>query len=306
MTELLILILITLLLMRRDDYVTGGAEQKYYYHGSSTKLSILKPMPSRVIEGDSAVFATSNFIDAVIFSAQWTDYNFGMGRHNGKLYLCECYPDAFDKLSGKAYIHYLPAEKFHSDMRLGLRGEFICKYSVKPIKVKTVDILKYLRKANINMIKYSDLLNSVCSMPKIPLVPKKYIPAVKIYVPLDPGWRPNLAGRILYFNDLTYKQMTFKLRAGPAILVGDIFMPPDAIYDYTDIETVVLEPTGYEYTGSSKTSFTEYQKYLKARRKLFTKLGLRIISINSLDTHLVLADSDTRKHVLDSTTNTSL
>lgn len=305
MIELLLLILITLLLIRRDDSVTGGAEQKYYYHGSNTKLSVLKPMPSRVIGNDSAVFATSNFTDAVIFSAQWTDYNFGMGRHNGKLYLCEFYPCAFDKLSGTAYIHYLPAEKFRSDPRLS-RSEFISKYPVTPAKIETVDILKYLRKDNANMIKYSDILNSVCSMSKIPLIPQKYIPAVKIYVPLDPGWRPNLAGRILYFNDLTYKQITFKLREGPAILVGDIFMLPDAIYDYTDIETVVLEPTGYEYTGSSKTSFTEYQKYLKARRKLFTKLGLRIISINSLDTHLVLAASDTRKHVLTSTTNTSL
>ena len=68
------------------------------YHGSSHHIKTLEPRPTRVLEGESAVFATDSKTLSIIFIPKWTDCDFHLGYYNGRLYAMELYPDSFDLL----------------------------------------------------------------------------------------------------------------------------------------------------------------------------------------------------------------
>lgn len=136
----------------------------YYYHGSTHKLNILKPRNSKVIDNEKAVFATNNKDIAVIFIPKWTDCDIDLGFYKGIPYASEQYPDAFNKLKDvSGYLYYVPKDKFNSDNRLGMkRHEFICRDNVKVQKTEEIkDVYKYLKKSSINLVTYSEKLDSM-------------------------------------------------------------------------------------------------------------------------------------------------
>src|ERR1700690_2148069 len=98
---IVILIITTIYEFTYRENFHGSAEPpikpEILYHGSNKKLDTVKPRES-LFPDAPAVFATSPYDDAVIFSASWTDYNFIMWRDGNRVYLEEQYPGAFEKL----------------------------------------------------------------------------------------------------------------------------------------------------------------------------------------------------------------
>lgn len=125
---------------RADD---GGLAM---YHGSSSEIGVLEPQMSKLTPAP-VVFGTPSYTDAVIFSAQWTDYDFAMWGDGKKRYLEEQYPGAFAKLNRIGYIHHLregvngaPFKPLGS----GLSSEYVCTEAVKPFRVDKVNVREYL------------------------------------------------------------------------------------------------------------------------------------------------------------------
>ncbi len=120
-----------------------------YYHGSKTKIEgYLKPMPSRVIDNEKAVFATPSKTLALIYSCKWNDSDIELGRVNGKLVIREQYPNAFDLLKNDGYIYEFSSDGFQTDKRLGMKNdEFINYNKVKILKTyKVSNVLTQIKK----------------------------------------------------------------------------------------------------------------------------------------------------------------
>lgn len=130
-----------------------------FYHGSPLKLTKLEPRKSD-LTSQPVVFGTPSYTDAVIFSAYITDYDINMYGDiiDGKKLRCldEQYPGAFTKLNNIGYIHHLRGD--FKPLPSGLGNEYICKNAVIPFKVNKVNILKYLQKSDVIMRKYEDVL----------------------------------------------------------------------------------------------------------------------------------------------------
>lgn len=91
------------------------------YHGSTTgDLKQIEPRPSRVIDGERAVFATDRRDVAICFLVPWRDNDFRQGSHDGQLYMHEQVAGNFEKFfQGQAgYIYTLNGKTFHHDPRL--------------------------------------------------------------------------------------------------------------------------------------------------------------------------------------------
>lgn len=103
------------------------------YHGSPFPgLSVLQPHPSRVMDGEVVVFASQYRDVAISFLVPWTDKDIEQGSVNGKFYMKEMYPGAFERFRGKAgSIYIVSADGFKKDSRL-TRYE---RYSVSPVIV---------------------------------------------------------------------------------------------------------------------------------------------------------------------------
>lgn len=92
--------------------VNKAKKQLIFYHGSNVLIPkssdgfrYLEPRPSKVIDNESAVFATNNKDMAVIFIPFWKDNQIEFGIVNKKLYCIEQYPNAFDIFNKCGYIY---------------------------------------------------------------------------------------------------------------------------------------------------------------------------------------------------------
>ena len=140
------------------------SKSKYLYHGSSKELEVLEPRPSKVIEGEKAVFATNERALAIAFIPKWNDCDFSLGYHGGKLLMMEMYPGAFGVLKdGKGYLYQVSAEPFVSDKRLGMqKHEFIHKGDVKPLKKENIDnVFEALKNEKINLVSFEQCMNAL-------------------------------------------------------------------------------------------------------------------------------------------------
>lgn len=132
--------------------------EQYYYHGSAhlLKSKSLLPHPSKVINNESAVFATNQKWLALVFIAHATDRYMEIGFVNAKGYILEQEPNVFKKfLKNKSgYIYYVDPKNFRSDSRLGLRSyEFISDNPTTVLRQEYVpDIYKALKKENVRLI----------------------------------------------------------------------------------------------------------------------------------------------------------
>lgn len=111
------------------------ADPSVMYHGSkiANPTKVLYPMPSGVLNGESAVFATPDRTLALLFIADWTDNDLTVGYINGQLTVEERYKGAFQTifLNKSGYLYLVSANTFQTDARLGMQShEFISKESV--------------------------------------------------------------------------------------------------------------------------------------------------------------------------------
>lgn len=136
----------------------------YLYHGSTidldTNADYIEPRSSKIIDLEEAVFAANQYWLALFFIAKSGDCDIESGFVNGRPYILEAYPGAYDKfLSGKSgYIYYLKPDNFHSDPRLGLQNyEFISFQKEKIYKKEYIeDIYAALKKTNLSIITFKD------------------------------------------------------------------------------------------------------------------------------------------------------
>jgi hypothetical protein len=277
---------------RPSRSVYGRGEVPTLFHGSNTIIAQLTPRPSAILDGEAAVFATSDYLHAVIFSAQWTDYNFSLGTHNGTRYLAEMYPGAFDKLNVTGYVHHVPAELFHRDSRTGMSNEYVAMEPIEPLSYDTVNVWEYLQNVTdgtIKLITYEELTRAMETNPRVPLFSAESARKIKhIYVPIDQYWTPKeedvramlhtdlhtelhteLSDElpiIIYFNNMNTEELTKALDgASSVVLVGDIAPPgPDCLYDFMGVPVTLLDDA--PPLCSRKTTPAEYARYMAARR----------------------------------------
>lgn len=134
------------------------------YHGSSHKINVLEPRPSRVIDNEKAVFATNSKTLAVAFIPKWSDCDLDLGYHHNILYCIEQYPAAFDKLKGvTGFVYTVDGSYFVSDERLGMKQhEFISKTEVPVLSTEIInDVYDYIKKSNMCMITYDQKLDAL-------------------------------------------------------------------------------------------------------------------------------------------------
>jgi hypothetical protein len=132
------------------------------YHGSEKHLEYLVPMPSRVLGGERAVFATPYRWIAIVFSKRWSDSDFSdfgsttnLATGEKEWILEEARPGAFDEIfRGNAWLYTLPARDFHGDVRLGMPNVELINFSqVTPLKRELVDVAAELLKSPLIVVR---------------------------------------------------------------------------------------------------------------------------------------------------------
>ena len=146
---------------QKYNQLKGGVDnEEYYYHGSKFKITdFLEPRPSRVIDGDEAVFATNTRWLAIYFIASPRDTDIEVGFIHNDPYIMEQWPGAFDKVlrNKRGYLYSVKKDQFHSDPRLGMkRHEFISDDKVKIEKTEVIDdVYEEIEKADVAIIDFS-------------------------------------------------------------------------------------------------------------------------------------------------------
>lgn len=135
---------------------------KNLYHGSQARIrKWLEPKPSRVLKGESAVFATPVYELALAFIPKWSDDDFELGFINDELVWAEKRRHAFrDLVKGRSgYVHTVSSSDFQSDACLGMpRHEFIHRDRVRILETEHVtDVYQALKRHAIVLTRYDDL-----------------------------------------------------------------------------------------------------------------------------------------------------
>lgn len=131
-----------------EKWIDPGREYKYLYHGSNKQLTRLDPRPTKVLNGDEAVFATPSQTMALIFIPKWSDADFGLGTHNGRIHIIEHRPNvAKELLSTDGYLHRVSSDGFKHDPRVGMPCmEFVNK---DPVYVMDIEYIPNVYEALI-------------------------------------------------------------------------------------------------------------------------------------------------------------
>ena len=127
------------------------------YHGSTVGgLKILKPMPSAVLDGESAVFATPERWMAISHIGSWTDSDIEQGVINGEPYMLEKKEGAFDRAynsDSPGSLYSVSSEGFSDDSRLMIE-ERIRTSEVNVIdEEKIVDPLSEMESLGVKIIR---------------------------------------------------------------------------------------------------------------------------------------------------------
>lgn len=127
------------------------------YHGSTVGgLKVLRPMPSAVLGGKPAVFATPERWMAISHIGSWTDSDIEQGVINGKPYMLEKWEGAFDRAynsDSPGSLYSVSSEGFSDDSRL-MREERIRTSKVDVIdEEKIVDPLSEMESLGVKLIR---------------------------------------------------------------------------------------------------------------------------------------------------------
>jgi hypothetical protein len=130
------------------------------YHGSTVSgLKSLKPMPSAVLDGESAVFATPERWMAISHIGSWTDSDIEQGVINGEPYMLEKKEGAFDRAynsDSPGSLYSVSSEGFSSDSRL-MREEKIRTSEVNVIdEEEIVDTLSEMESLGVKIIRAAE------------------------------------------------------------------------------------------------------------------------------------------------------
>jgi IS1 family transposase len=294
------------------------ADARVLYHGSSSRISTLEPRKSNLTRRP-VVFGTPSYDDAVIFSATWTDYNFAMFGANGKRYLDEQYPGAFAKLDVIGYIHHLPGADFKilqaDDVdddksqsadtsapvdtsvsvdvsqpvdvsAVGLGNEYVCEHEVTPSAVDEVNVLEYLRKSQVVMRTYDEVLAARRDAEGMQIVP---LSGVIAHVVFYDDWAhisriEDICAK-LKINFVTTDDISAVDFAVPTVVVGDLVrgverftVPCESVWVDSDIDTLVAN------FSATKTTPEEYRQYLIARRDRMSHM--KKITVDELEDYI--------------------
>ena len=146
--------------VKSGSLLKGAAEAASapMYHGTQVPgLTAIKPSPSRVLKGQSAVFGTPDRDVALTFAAPWRDDDLEHGNVDGQFYIKEKYPGAVDKIykGKKGYIYQMDSKSFQP--REGLtKFEQISDTEAPVLKAEEIqDLLGELRKSKFKIVPYS-------------------------------------------------------------------------------------------------------------------------------------------------------
>ena len=268
------------------------------YHGSYKKFKLLKQSPSDLADRP-VLFGTPSYLDAVIFSVQWTDYNFSMAIDNDVRYIDEQYPGAFKKLDTVGYIHHITGP--FRPLFDGLSNEYISYEDAVPTKIDKINVLDYLRRKNdkeLVMRTYDDVMKyKEHSNKKVRLSGDIicWIVSADDLVILDElktecennGAKLEIIGRTIN------GPMKFK---DPTIILGD---PLVGTYLYTTkCEKKYLKfNTSYAiklYKSNKKTTREQYASFIKARKRTYSSYDTILMRDvkNIIRNHASLRQSD--------------
>jgi len=132
----------------------------------------LTPRPSKVIDNEKAVFATSCRWLALVFAGQARSNDLDYGFLHGKPYISEVTNDAFNRILNRSgHVYTVPADNFVRDSRLGMPNhEFICRDSaVVVLEHEYVPNLwlQLQQFQNIRMIWYKDRVAFETEFPRL-------------------------------------------------------------------------------------------------------------------------------------------
>jgi len=144
-----------------------GGDSLVLYHGSKHLIQgSLEPRPSRVVDGEAKVFATTDRWLALVFIGGLGDTILGLGfvTSVGTTigYLEEMVPGALNHLRIPGYIYTLPSGPFHSDHRLGMkRHELVSDSSVPILSTERIadvydELMRAQTRENFTIVKYED------------------------------------------------------------------------------------------------------------------------------------------------------
>jgi len=136
---------------------------KIVYHGSTNgKIELFEPRQSKVLNGESAVFASPQLWTALTFTGNWNDDTIKQWTHDGKPFMQERCLNAFKWVyKNGGYLYTLPADTFKPDDRL-CKFEVISKVPVKPVSVRFIsDPVSEMIKQGVTLYKYGEGLNSI-------------------------------------------------------------------------------------------------------------------------------------------------
>lgn len=99
------------------------------FHGTPTEgVVVLMPAPSKVLEGQAAVFATDLMWIALIFAAKPPNNEIDFGFIDGRPYIAEMSAGAFSHLRRSGFVCVVNADGFCQERLVGMFGhEFVCR-----------------------------------------------------------------------------------------------------------------------------------------------------------------------------------
>jgi hypothetical protein len=135
-----------------------ASEKPRYYHGSETgDITKLTPQESRVLENAKAVFGTDDRDVALSFARRWRDSDIQQGSVDGKYYMREQYPGAFEKIfKGPGYVYELEDSGFKHDPRLTKFERYSDKDTNVIKKEYIEDVLEALKKSKFALQPYKE------------------------------------------------------------------------------------------------------------------------------------------------------
>lgn len=246
---------------------------KTLYHGSANRIEKLLPRESRLTD-KPAVFASSSYDDAVIFSAQWTDYDFLMWRSPSgtTVYIEEQYPGAAIKLNKIGYIHHIDSSCFRL-LQCGLGNEYICDDGVTPIECDKVNIAEYINGAKGIVLRTFDEALLARKQAKIQEINGEVACIITADVLASSSLQKQLHELATtsgcHLNNIE-NMMLDKLPLGRHILVGDSVLGNERwktnapMYYVKQDRNELID--GFK---STKTTLDEFKKYLASRSMMF-------------------------------------
>jgi hypothetical protein len=120
-----------------DSFRVGGV----LFHASQVSdLKVLKPMPSRILDGEEVVFATQTLWFALVCSVRSTSEELDFGFDDGVPYVREMKSGAFELLKRPSNVYIVSSDLFARDERVGCYDhEFVSRTEVPVLDCISID-----------------------------------------------------------------------------------------------------------------------------------------------------------------------